>query len=251
VLDDPTVHVHDVERAVGPAGQVHRPEALVGGGEELALGLGVVGGERAARHARAGDDHAPAHQVGGGLGHEGVAAELDREMIAAVDDRRARGGEALERAVGPQVAVLVSAVDPVVGPRRPQGLVLVDDEVEALASAHVRRRRERRPEVGAQVVAVGVVEEPPEVVLGDAPLPAGDGGLADQLSSHHAVAQAQVGAVEPVVEGGQQAVGVVLGVLAGAIALRQHLALVAAIVVVGRPCRRSARAAPPPAPRRP
>jgi hypothetical protein len=36
LLDDPAVHIGNVERAVGGIGQPYRTEALVGGGQELA-----------------------------------------------------------------------------------------------------------------------------------------------------------------------------------------------------------------------
>ena len=52
LLDHAAIHVDDVERAVGGVGQEDRPEALVGGGEELRLVVGLARPQRPAVVAR-------------------------------------------------------------------------------------------------------------------------------------------------------------------------------------------------------
>ena len=69
VLDHAAVHVGDVERAVRRRQQVHRPEPLVGRGEELAARMRVGRGEPAVGAFLQG---VASHQVAGGLGDEHV-----------------------------------------------------------------------------------------------------------------------------------------------------------------------------------
>ena len=112
------VHVDDVQRAVGRRGQVHRPEPLVGRGDELAALVGLLAAQR---RAVVGHDDA-ADQVAGRLGDEHVAVAVP--PAAGRRDRpsaRPRG-ERGERPVGAQDAVLIAAVDAGRRPRRPHGV---------------------------------------------------------------------------------------------------------------------------------
>ena len=139
VLDDPVVHVDDVQRAVGRRGQIHRPEPLVGRGDELAALVRLL----AAQHrAVVGHDDA-ADQVAGRLGEEHVAVQFRGQPVAAIERRRAHCRERGERLVRPQDAVLITAVHAGSRPDRPHGVEVAGIErlVAAAGPHHARVAR--------------------------------------------------------------------------------------------------------------
>ena len=121
MLEDPAIHVDDVERAVGRIGQIHGPEALVGRGQELPL---VVRLSRAQRASVVAQDDA-ADEIGGRLGDEDISVEIRRQPIAAVHERRADGRELGQRAVGAIDAGLIRAVGARVRAHGPDDVQLV------------------------------------------------------------------------------------------------------------------------------
>ena len=236
MLDDPAIHVDQVQRAVRGVREKDRAEALVGRRQELRV---LVGLARRQPRAVIADDN-PAHEVAGGLDDEDVAVEIRRERVAAVDRRRGYGGIRRQRTVGAQHAVLIPTVHARSLARRPDGHDLVLRAAERfVASARPHQARvpqvvRRGHDVDVQHRLVRVPVDASRVVLRKAPLPARQ-RLADFERS---VLQPQIRIglrrVDPVVERPEQAVGVVLDVrIAPAEGVRHALFRVGAKIAVG------------------
>ena len=212
LLDDAAVHVHDVQRAVGPVGQVDGTEALVGGREKLSPLVCLAGAQR---RAVVFDDDA-AHEVGGGLGHEHVSVQLGRQPIATEHERRADGGEPVERSVFAANAELIGAIRARSRPRRPHdvdGVFGISQRLVAATGAHQVRvahevRRGHEVHVHRRLVRVAV--DPAHVVVRDAPFAARQALLHFELAVLQAQNLVAVRRVHPVVEAPVKAVGVLL-----------------------------------------
>ena len=173
VLDDPAIHVDDVERAVGRVGEKDRPETLVGRGEELAAFVRLA---RPQRRAVVGQDDA-ADEVGGRLGDEDVPVQIGRQPIAAIDERGADGREPRQRAVGAIDAGLIGAVGSRVRAHRPddvqaRGLsVGAQPFVAAARAQQIRVAREigRRHEIHVQRRLVRIAIDAPRIVFASRP----------------------------------------------------------------------------------
>ena len=131
VLDDAAIQIGDVERAVGRIGQIDRPEALVGGGEELSARVGLARGQALAAVL---EDEAR-HEVRRRFGDEHVAVELRRQTVAAIDRRRAHRGELEQRSVGAIDARLIGAVGARIRPDRPDDVQVFVAGGEPLVAA--------------------------------------------------------------------------------------------------------------------
>ena len=215
MLDDAVIHVDEVERAVRRVRQIHRPEALVGRGQELGA---LVRLPRDELRAVVMDDDA-ADEVGGGIDDEDVAAELRGKAIAAIDRGRADGGVRGEPAVGAEHAGLVAAVDARRRPRpaRPtftslfvaaQGLVAAARSQQARVPREVRRRNQ----IDVQDRLVRVAVDPSGIVLRCAPLAARERLAHLERPLLQPQVDVGLGRVHPVVERPEQAVRVVLDV---------------------------------------
>ena len=214
VLDDAAVHVRDVERAVRTDRERHRPEPLVGAREELAIGESIPRDRQpiVLRHVE------PLDRVRRRLADERVAGELGAEERRTIEDGAARGGQVRERAVRSQRVGPVAAVDPRRHPDRKRRGVDADPPVDALEPTLPRIARcvLLGKEIAAQALGVGRVVEAAEVVHGDAPLAVRGNrnrgrGASIELDEH-----AAVGEREAIVDGSDQAVRRVLGILEGA-----------------------------------
>ena len=86
VLDDRPVVVHEVDRVVGPGGEVHGPEPGVARGQELAAVLRATGHERGS----GGRPDVAVNEVMGRLRHQGRPAQ-GRGQGAAGHERQAAG----------------------------------------------------------------------------------------------------------------------------------------------------------------
>src|SRR6185295_6952013 len=146
----------------------------------------------------------------GGLADERVALELGREVVAPVDGGAAGRGARREPAVLAQLVLLVAAVDAGIHARGPRRLVLHDLDADPRALAGVRAPGVTGHEIAAEIVAVRVVEEAPEVVLRDAPLAARARRADAEAAVLVAEAHDGVRAVDPVVHHRQQPVARVL-----------------------------------------
>ena len=223
VLDDPAVHIDDVDRAVGAVDDLDRPETLVGRSQELLPGDG--GG--------AFDDpillreHDALHDVGGGLRDERIAAVGRTEEVAPVDDGAAGRGRLGQRAVGAQRIGVVAAVHARRRVDRVDRLVGDDGAVDARHVAQERIAREGRggQQVRAQEVGIVVVVETAVVVLAEAILAAAEARATLPDAGVEAEARAVAGAPDPVVHRPGRRVGHVLGLApAGAVVGRDDRA---------------------------
>ena len=88
VLDDPVVHVQDVEGVVWGSIGIDRAEALVSGGEEFLLAESVFADQFAVSVLVA--DRLD--QVASGLGDEGGSIEVSAEAVAAEDSETGSAG---------------------------------------------------------------------------------------------------------------------------------------------------------------
>lgn len=100
VFDCAAVHIDDVEGAIGTVEQVDGAESFVSGCEELGLGVRIDGLEQAVGF----DQKVAPDQVCGWLAEEDISVEFRWELMAAIDERGAGGGESGEGAVGPEGA---------------------------------------------------------------------------------------------------------------------------------------------------
>ena len=231
VLQDAAIQVDHVERAVGSVDQVDGTKALVGRGQELGADVGLLGDRAAAlvlAHAVALDE------VAAGLGHEGVTTELGHR-VAAIDQRTAGAGEARQGVVVAQGRGPIAAVDARRDARGPGRHVVRDAHVDALGQPDVAvaRRVVGRVGVAAQRVRVRVVEQPPDVVAREPPLPPARLLLLHEEAVLEAEAQALVGDLDPVVYAVHQPVDRVLRAVQPAQPLHQGLALVRDPIPVG------------------
>ena len=220
VLEHAAIHVHDVEGAVRSVGHHHRPEAFVGGRQELRARVGVFGGD----HAVLLRELEALHEVGGRLGDEGVAAVFGREGVAPVDDGSAGGGRAGERAVGAQRLRVVAAIDAGCRVRGEDRLVLHHLEVHRRGRAQERIAREGRggQEIGAEEVGVVVEEQASGVVLAEAPLAAAETGSALPRIALQAEAHAIARGVDTVVHRPGRRVGHVFRLAAEGAVVGRH-----------------------------
>jgi hypothetical protein len=156
-----------------------------------------------------------------------------REDPAAIDHRRARGRERAKKSVA-ELSLAIAAID---GrrDRRPAFLVAVELHVGTDAAVvGVARQIARRDDVGAEIVAVGVEEQSPQVILRDAPLPGAGRHVGDPFAKAVVlVALVVVDAVDPVVQAIHQAIGLVLGLAAIAVVGGDHGLLIGFSIVIG------------------
>ena len=229
VLRDAAVEIHDPERAIGAVVETRRAEALISRGEKFAVVVGELRGER---EVAVGDEVA-FEEVQRGIGHEGVADELGRKIIAAIDERPARGGEHVGAAGGIEHLGRVAAVDSGVHPNGKHALIGGDEKIQARRSrvvrvaAHVIRRRV----VAHELAVVHVVDEAAPVVLRHAPLAAHFGGLPHERAADEAVAIRGLAVVDPVVHRAEQAVGGVLDVAAAVVGVHEFGAVGLAVAI--------------------
>src|SRR6266536_4947508 len=106
MLEDPVIHIDKIQAAIGSSVQVYRPKALVGRSEKLRPLISVL---RFETHAALLETVSP-HQVAGRLADETVSIKSIREVVPAVDRRRAGGRERRQRAVRSQLPLTVTAI---------------------------------------------------------------------------------------------------------------------------------------------
>ena len=214
MLDDAVIHVDEVQRAVRRVRQIHRPEAFVGRGQELRALVGLPCHEL--RPVVLDDD--AADEVGRGIDHEDVAAEVSGKAIAAVHRGRADGGVRGEPAVGAEHAVLVAAIDARRRVHRPHDVHLVVRAAQRFVAAAraqevgVPREVRRRNQIDVQDRLVRVAVDASGVVLRRAPLAARERLAHLERSLLQPQVDVGLGRVHPVVERPEQAIGVVLDV---------------------------------------
>src|SRR5207302_57132 len=107
VFQNAVIQIDDVKAAVRSVAEIHRTKPLVGRGQELRMVISVLGFES---HAAA-FEHVTLDQIAGRFAYEDIPLVLAREIVPAINERRARGRECGQRAVGPQLARAVAAVD--------------------------------------------------------------------------------------------------------------------------------------------
>ncbi len=174
VLDEPTIHIHDVEGAVRSAREIDRPEPFVDRREELCPVIRLSSPEGRAVVV----EHDAAYEIRRRLRHEDVPLQVRRQAVPPVDRRCACGRERRQGAILAENAVLIGPI----GPRRltcgPHGVDvtrLVYQDVVAAAPAQevgVPREVRRGHEVDVQNRLVVVPEDTPGVVLRHSPLAA-------------------------------------------------------------------------------
>ena len=230
VLDHAAVHVGEIDRAIGPARAEHRAEALVGRGEERPLAIG-----------RRRDDSAvllgnpiAVDEIAGDLAHERGAVHVGAHRAAVMHMRAARAREVRETAIL-EHALLVAAVHAGREPRRE------DARVGRRARGHafeaLLRRIARgvllRQEIDEQWIGVRRVVQPPVRVLAHAPLSVRRDGFGAQRAPIGYEAERVLRADERVVEGEEEAVACVLGVVLAGEPAREDLRRVRTAVAVG------------------
>ena len=96
VLDNPAIHIDDIDRPIGPVDDLHGAEAFIGRSQKFLTGYG-----RLPRHdAVLLREHDTLHDVGSGLRDEGITAESRAKEITPINERAARRGGFRQRAVG-------------------------------------------------------------------------------------------------------------------------------------------------------
>ena len=215
-LDDTTVHVHEVEAAVGTDGHVDDAEVGVGGADELRVPMRVGDPRDAVVDGDLGAADEAAHR----LGDEHVATEIRRVAIGTDDFLSAGSGEVVEFLVGQgprRAALVIGEAD-----ERPD----LHEVLRELALEVERAVEDRGLEVPEALLAAGVA--PPDltqVVLREAPLAAAvrDGLLERRLRTVPAQTIGIIGLVEVIVQGPDQAALLVLEVAALGSALEPEL----------------------------
>lgn len=209
VFDCTAVHIDDVKGAIGAIEQVDRAESFVGGCEELGLGVRINGVEQAVGFDQ---DVAP-DKVCGWFAQKDISVELRGELMAAIDERAAGGGERGEGAIGPEGAGLIAAIDAWVDPTGPDGLIFREPDVGAGGGVRgVAGQVTRREQVTAELIGIGIKEKAAEIVLSESPLAAEGGGIALPEAGCVAETGGVIGAVNPVIEGPEGIVGGMLGI---------------------------------------
>ena len=238
MLEDAAIHVDDVDRPVRPGGQVDRPEALVGGDQELAAavlrGVGVAARDAPILLLQL----AEVHHVAAWLADEGAAAEAFGEARAAVDQRAADPGPGAQAPVLAQRPLAIGAVDAEVQAPGEAGGVLTDLARTSLRLAErgVAAQIVHRHQVGVERPGVVVVVGAAPVVDRQAPLAGADAAarLGLERAAAPAIAAPVLGHVQPAVEAEEETVGLVFGVAeAGVVALGDQAAGVPLVSRVG------------------
>ena len=134
VFQNAVVQIDDVKAAVRSVVEVHGTKPFVGRGEELRVVISIL---RFETHASV-FEHVTLDQIPGGFAEEHVAFELARKIIPAIHQRRARGGECGQGAVGPQLARAIAAIDAGIHADRPDCFVVVKLHVDARGAAIMR-----------------------------------------------------------------------------------------------------------------
>ncbi len=216
VLDDPAIHVHDIERAVWSDGEVDGTEALVGGREKFSphLAIRLRRGETVCRFRKL----ETAYEVDRRIDDKHVPVQLCRQPVAAIDHRRADRRIFRERPIGPQNAVLIPAIDAAGRPDRPhlvQVAVWTGQRFMAAARAQqirVAHEIAGRNQIHMQRGFVRIPENPPGIVLRDSPLPARQRLQDLERTLPWAQVDVDFRCVDMIVEPPHQAVRVVLDV---------------------------------------
>ena len=177
VLDESPGHVDHVERAIGTVLQIHRPEAFVRGGQEF---IGFVGVGRR-DHPILFGQFVAANEVRARFAQENVTAEILGKLVAPVHQRAAGGREAGELSFGREGVGLVAAVHARIHTRGPNLLGLGQLRIDPGSRLQVRIPGQvmRRQQVAANLVGVGIVEQPTHIVVANAPLAPGHGFFPD------------------------------------------------------------------------
>ena len=122
-----------------------------------------------------------AYEVRARFAQEHVAPEVFGKLIAAIHQRSAGRREAGELSLGRERVGLVAPVHARIHPRRPNLLGLGQLGVHSDRRFQIRIPGQimGRQQVTANLIGVGVVEQPARVVVADAPLAARDRLLTD------------------------------------------------------------------------
>src|SRR5207244_8308142 len=98
VFQNAVIHIDDVKAAVRSVVQVYWTKPLVGRGQEFRLVVGALRLETRPMFF----EHVALDQIAGWLTHEDISVAIAWKIVAAIHQRRARGGERGQRAIGPQ-----------------------------------------------------------------------------------------------------------------------------------------------------
>ena len=220
VLDDPAVHIDDVDRAIGAVDDLDRTEAFVGRSQELLArdGGGALDDPILLR------EHDALHEVGRGLGNEGVAMVGGAEEVATVHDGAAGRGRLGQRAIRTQRAGVVAAVHARRRVDRVDRLIRDDLAVDArhVTQERVTREGRRRQQVSPEKVGIVVVVKAAVVVLTEAILAAAEAWAALPRAGIEAEARAVTGAPDAVVHRPGWRVGHVLRLTAAGAVIGRH-----------------------------
>ena len=210
MLDDAAIHIDDVQRSVRPRVEVDRAKPFVRRSEKLRFVVRVPGrdGPALLRQNIAPD------KIAAGFAQESVAVKFARELIAAIDQWPARSREIGEGEIVTQLAAAVTAIDSRVDPNRPGRLIFYRLNVQARRTAVIRVAAQIivRRQITAQLLRIGVIKEPAKVILRNAPLPAQRRRLALPVAVGVTKPGPIIGAVNPIIQRPEQAVGIVLDV---------------------------------------
>ena len=223
--------VGDVEGAVGTGGELDGAKSFIGGDEEIDIGVGAGGGEG----GTFGGEDLSGDEIGGGFADEGVATEFLGELLASVNEGATGGGDGGHDAAGADATIsAINSCGEATGKDRAFG-----DGASVTAGIFWGAFGVfLGDEIGVEHGAIGVIKEAAEVILGEAVLAALGGGFADPLSRDLAEAPAEVGTVEPVIEGEERPVGIIFWATAFSIVCKNgsfFVALAVAVMVATEP----------------
>ena len=170
MLNNPAIHIDDIDRPIGSVHDLHGTETLIRRSEKFLTGYGRFPRDDAVLLR----EHDTLHEVGRWLRNEGIPLVGGAEEIAAVNHRAARRGGLRQRAVGAQGARVVTPVHARGRMNRKDRLISDDAAIDTrhIAQEWIARERASWEKIRAEEVGIVIVIQPTHIVLTKAILPA-------------------------------------------------------------------------------